>query len=148
MESNFEWITANGDIGIRFFHSIDDGGYSNPPHWHNDLEIIYLLEGRLKVRFGDGGERQIGADELLVINSGTIHAVTAYPNQAIVLQVPYEMLLQYMEHYDQLYFVVDERPAREAEKQKRRIQSSSPGDGRGVRCAERRVSVKIRQPSS
>lgn len=24
MESNFEWITANGDIGIRFFHSIDD----------------------------------------------------------------------------------------------------------------------------
>ena len=111
MESNFEWITANGDIGIRFFHSIDDGGYSNPPHWHNDLEIIYLLEGRLKVRFGDGGERQIGADELLVINSGTIHAVTAYPNQAIVLQVPYEMLLQYMEHYDQLYFVVDERPA-------------------------------------
>ena len=44
MESNFEWITANGDIGIRFFHSIDDGGYSNPPHWHNDLEIIYLLE--------------------------------------------------------------------------------------------------------
>jgi len=58
MESNFEWITANGDIGIRFFHSIDDGGYSNPPHWHNDLEIIYLLEGRLKVRFGDGGERQ------------------------------------------------------------------------------------------
>lgn len=35
MESNFEWITANGDIGIRFFHSIDDGGYSNPPHWHN-----------------------------------------------------------------------------------------------------------------
>lgn len=59
MESNFEWITANGDIGIRFFHSIDDGGYSNPPHWHNDLEIIYLLEGRLKVRFGDGGERQM-----------------------------------------------------------------------------------------
>lgn len=118
MESNFEWITANGDIGIRFFHSIDDGGYSNPPHWHNDLEIIYLLEGRLKVRFGDGGERQIGADELLVINSGTIHAVTAYPNQAIVLQVPYEMLLQYMERYDHLYFVVDERPASEAEKQK------------------------------
>ena len=28
------------------------------------------------------------------------------------------MLLQYMEHYDQLYFVVDERPASEAEKQK------------------------------
>ena len=43
MESNFEWITANGDIGIRFFHSIDDGGYSNPPHWHNDLEIITII---------------------------------------------------------------------------------------------------------
>lgn len=28
MESNFEWITANGDIGIRFFHSID--GVSAP----------------------------------------------------------------------------------------------------------------------
>ena len=118
MESNFEWITANGDIGIRFFHSIDDGGYSSPPHWHNDLEMIYILEGNLKVRFGDGGERLIGANELLIINSGTIHAVTAYPNQAIVLQVPYELLLQYIENYDQLYFVVDERPGSEKEKRK------------------------------
>ena len=124
MESNFEWITANGDIGIRFFHSIDDGGYSNPPHWHNDLEIIYLLEGRLKVRFGDGGERQIGADELLVINSGTIHAVTAYPNQAIVLQVPYEMLLQYME-----------RPVRRKNKNS---QNSKQFSGRWTRCTVRR----------
>lgn len=118
MESNFEWITANGDIGIRFFRSIDDGGYSSPPHWHNDLEMIYILEGQLKVRFGDGGERLIRANELLIINSGTIHAVTAYPNQAIVLQVPYELLLQYIENYDQLYFVVDERPGSEKEKRK------------------------------
>ena len=28
MESNFEWITANGDIGIRFFHSIDSLVYT------------------------------------------------------------------------------------------------------------------------
>lgn len=118
MESNFEWITANGDIGIRFFHSIDEGGYLTPPHWHNDLEIIYILEGRLKVRFGDGGERMIGENELIVINSGTIHAITAYPNQGIVLQVPYELLLQYMEHYDQLYFVVDARPDEEEKKRK------------------------------
>ena len=59
MESNFEWITANGDIGIRFFHSIDDGGYSNPPHWHNDLEIIYLLEGRLSVTAASGRSGQM-----------------------------------------------------------------------------------------
>ena len=136
MESNFEWITANGDIGIRFFHSIDDGGYSNPPHWHNDLEIIYLLEGRLKVRFGDGGERQIGADELLVINSGTIHAVTAYPNQAIVLQVPYEMLLQYMEHYDQLYLLwMKDQPVRT---EKQNSQNSKQFSGRWTRCTVRR----------
>ena len=24
MESNFEWITANGDIGIRFFHRSEE----------------------------------------------------------------------------------------------------------------------------
>ena len=44
MESNFEWITANGDIGIRFFHSIDDGGYSNPPHWQRSGD--HLSSGR------------------------------------------------------------------------------------------------------
>ena len=35
MESNFEWITANGDIGIRFFHSIDDGGYTGTTIWRS-----------------------------------------------------------------------------------------------------------------
>ena len=103
-------------------HIVLMGRLTRDPELRYTQSQIPVASFRLAVDrdFGgrDGGERQIGADELLVINSGTIHAVTAYPNQAIVLQVPYEMLLQYMEHYDQLYFVVDERPASEAEKQK------------------------------
>ena len=41
MESNFEWITANGDIGIRFFHSIDDGGYG-PVNFQTPEYVDYL----------------------------------------------------------------------------------------------------------
>lgn len=110
MESNFEWITANGDIGIRFFHSIERRRLQQPAALAQ-RSGDHLSSGRpSESRFGERRRAADRGDELLVINSGTIHAVTAYPNQAIVLQVPYEMLLQYMEHYDQLYFVVDERP--------------------------------------
>lgn len=41
MESNFEWITANGDIGIRFFHSIDDGGFG-PVNFQTPEYVDYL----------------------------------------------------------------------------------------------------------
>ena len=42
-------------------------------------------------------------------------------------QLEYEMLLQYMERYDHLYFVVDERPASEPQRRRRRRNRSFHG---------------------
>ena len=42
MESNFEWITANGDIGIRFFHSIDDGPRHVPMGFTSGLNFAIV----------------------------------------------------------------------------------------------------------
>ena len=67
MESNFEWITANGDIGIRFFHSIDDGPRHVPmgftsglivdDDFHYRKPIMYHYIGHISKYIAPGAKR-------------------------------------------------------------------------------------------
>ena len=52
MESNFEWITANGDIGIRFFHSIDDGPRHVPMGFTSGLIVDDDFHYRKPIMYG------------------------------------------------------------------------------------------------
>lgn len=44
-----EIVSSNQDVDVRFYMSVDEGSYV-APHWHNSLEIIYMLEGSMKVK--------------------------------------------------------------------------------------------------
>ena len=67
MESNFEWITANGDIGIRFFHSIDGGPRHVPmgftsglivdDDFHYRKPIMYHYIGHISKYIAPGAKR-------------------------------------------------------------------------------------------
>lgn len=46
--TNHEIVTINTDIEVRFYLSADKGSYVSP-HWHNSLELVYLLEGSIEV---------------------------------------------------------------------------------------------------
>ena len=50
--TNYELIQLNDKTNVRFFTSIDPGSYV-APHWHDAVEIVYLLEGELKVIVGN-----------------------------------------------------------------------------------------------
>ena len=56
-----EIVTSNPDVDVRFYYSRDEGSYVSP-HWHNSLEIVYVIRGRVtlnlprnvRVTAGDG----------------------------------------------------------------------------------------------
>lgn len=51
-EVHHEIVASNQDVDVRFYLSVDQGSYV-APHWHNSLEIIYMLEGSMHVKMED-----------------------------------------------------------------------------------------------
>ena len=53
MENNsirHEIVSSNPDIDVRFYLSEDSGSYV-APHWHNSLELVYMIEGSMVTQF-------------------------------------------------------------------------------------------------
>ena len=74
--TNYELIPLNDKTNVRFFTSVDPGSYV-APHWHDAVEIVYLLEGELKVIVGNSSSD---------LNAGQCAMVT--PNRSTLLCVP------------------------------------------------------------
>ncbi|OPJ63363.1 AraC family transcriptional regulator [Clostridium oryzae] len=92
MDYKHELIKTNTDIGVMFSHN--DSPVSNvvSNHWHNHLEIIYLLDGELEVNINKY-KYLLKKDDLIVINPKDIHStINRYGNSALLLQIPCEFL--------------------------------------------------------
>lgn len=68
-----EIVSVNPDIEARFYLSIDLGSYV-PPHWHDSLELVYMIEGSMAVTFENRRE-VLRAGEFNIVNSRVIHSV-------------------------------------------------------------------------
>lgn len=108
-----EIISSNKDIDIRFYLSVDEGGYVGP-HWHSSLEIIYMLEGDMQVKCEET-EEEVRAGDISIINSGEIHSFRSKKNKALVLQIPDPLLEKFIPEYASIRFRADSHPVREAE---------------------------------
>lgn len=108
-----EIVSENPDIEVRFYLSVDEGSYVTP-HWHNSLEIVYMLEGSMTVSF-ENKRVILLPEEFIVVNSRTIHAVTSKKNQALVLQIPSNVFEKYVRNIDSFNFDVDMHPKNEEE---------------------------------
>ena len=89
-----EIVSSNQDVDVRFYMSVDEGSYV-APHWHNSLEIIYMLEGSMKVKC-ENKEIEVRAGDISLINSREIHSFWSTPNKSLVLQVPERLLEKYI----------------------------------------------------
>ena len=56
-----EIVAANTDIEARFYLSVDEGSFVTP-HWHNSLEMVYMLEGSMESQDA-GASGRCGAGE-------------------------------------------------------------------------------------
>lgn len=51
-----EIVSSNPDIEVRFYLSEDNGSYV-APHWHNSLELVYMLEGSMVTQYENNVSR-------------------------------------------------------------------------------------------
>lgn len=60
------------------------------PHWHRDLELVYVIEGRVSVSVSQL-ETEVNECQLAVINPGQVHAIYNDPNfkhtRILILQI-------------------------------------------------------------
>lgn len=102
----YEIIQVPGNTGVRFYTSEDPGSYV-PPHWHQAIEILYLLEGELTVTI-EHHTTLLNADQCILINADVIHSTKCTArNKAIVLQIPMEFIETYIPDVRQFLFKLD-----------------------------------------
>lgn len=112
MENNgirHEIVSSNPDIDVRFYLSEDSGSYV-APHWHNSLELVYMIEGSMVTQFENNIRQTLHPGEFSIVNPRVIHSVTAQKNKALVLLIPSAVLEKYIPAYDLLEFHVDMHP--------------------------------------
>ncbi|HAZ38221.1 MAG TPA: AraC family transcriptional regulator [Clostridiaceae bacterium] len=85
MEAWFEKNVLEPDFPFRLF--INEGSCPVAHHWHNEIEIIYMIEGSVKVGVNDKMYNLMEGD-ILLINSGDTHCFMPEYNQSnrIVIQ--------------------------------------------------------------
>lgn len=78
-----EIILETSTLGIRFAFNTKEGGYS-PLHWHEEMEILYPLNGESDVLI-DGISYRLKNKQLMVIDSKKIHSTYNYGDHSMFL---------------------------------------------------------------
>lgn len=83
MEARHEIIPFDSDSPIRLFmHKLGDVSR----HWHESLELLFVLAGQMTVVTGQTQE-VLGQDDMLLINSNTVHELHSTDCVLIAVQI-------------------------------------------------------------
>jgi AraC-like DNA-binding protein len=88
---NHEIIAPNAGLPVYFgIHKTYN--HLVPSHWHNHIEVLYILQGTMHIVRNDE-KYTINENDLFVVNSGDIHLTRSPGNlEILLLQIPYEFL--------------------------------------------------------
>lgn len=89
-----------------------------PPHWHQSMELILVLEGEINA-VADGERFSLKPEDLILINSNTVHELSAPAAVSIVLQFSPEVFDLTQENTDNLTFFCNSAVDPEPERYKR-----------------------------
>lgn len=56
-KTRHEMVISNPDVDVRFYLSKDEGSYVTP-HWHDSLELVYVIKGCVTLTFRMESARQ------------------------------------------------------------------------------------------
>ena len=110
-EYKHESILHKRHFDLQFsirFEVVDDVNFYSPFHWHNHIEVLYVLEGKIDFKV-EQRKYILIPDDMIIVNSETIHSSKLCGHaRYILLQVP---LSAFEGVYDDIESVVfKERP--------------------------------------
>lgn len=103
----YEIIHVPKTTGVRFFTEEDSGSY-HPNHWHDAIEIIYMVKGEVDVTV-ESAKYHLSQGQCILINSCVIHSTKCIsPNTGIVFQIPMHFIKLYIPDIEQLQFILND----------------------------------------
>lgn len=103
----YEFISPNEMLDIHLEFSIDPGGTVINKHYHDWIEIVYLIHGDLEVQINNQ-TRELRKNEFIVINPMSIHSTRCRNgNTAILLQIPLIFLEKFVPDIREYSFTLD-----------------------------------------
>lgn len=105
----YEHIPISEGKEIYFSHMYDTRSYVST-HWHDAVEIIFLLDGELTV-YQQDEKTHMEKNDVILINSGEFHATRCQSsNESLLIQIPDRFMQKYIPEFDSLQFVMHSRP--------------------------------------
>lgn len=107
MEYKYELIKNDDNLPIKIiFHTSDDAQLI-PRHWHESIEISYVLSGKIDDIYIDGVHYTSKQGDIVLINSNAIHSfsvVQGKNRKAVTFFISYEFLKTNYPDIDQIAF--------------------------------------------
>lgn len=101
--ATYETIKLDQDVNMRY-SCCTDHNFFVPMHWHDSIEVIYVLEGESIINM----EQQaytLSADNFIIIDSNIIHSTqTRNRCHFLLIQIPYQFLKTYIPDIDYMHF--------------------------------------------
>lgn len=101
MQALYERNLLDPDFPFRLF--LSEGNFSFPHHWHEEIEIIYIMEGKLKVGINDQSFL-LEARDILILSSGDVHCFLSQQHWGKFLIIQFGLSL-----FDSFFSVMTER---------------------------------------
>ncbi|GGA13241.1 hypothetical protein GCM10008018_67710 [Paenibacillus marchantiophytorum] len=98
----YENIETDEHLPVHLFlHST----HQVPNHWHDSIEILFVLKGKLQL-FTKDRYTELNEEDLFLINANDIHAIEAEENNLVLaLQIPIAYLIQVEPLIDRMSFL-------------------------------------------
>ena len=101
----YEHIPISAGMEIYFCHMFDDHRYVST-HWHDAVEIIFLLDGELTV-YQQEQKTYMEKNDIILINSGEFHATRCREgNESLLIQIPDRFMQKYIPEFQDIQFVM------------------------------------------
>ncbi len=98
-----EIITRRAQLPV-YFGIYDSYNQLVPSHWHNHIEVLYLLKGTLHLTRNDE-KYTLRHKDLFVVNASDIHyTLSEGETKVLLLQIPYDFLNQAIQQFEFLQF--------------------------------------------
>lgn len=105
----YEHIPISAGMEIYFCHMFNDHRYVST-HWHDAVEIIFLLDGELTV-YQQEQKTYMEKNDIILINSGEFHATRCREgNESLLIQIPDRFMQKYIPEFQDIQFVMHSRP--------------------------------------